>query len=329
MTSVEELTSKLNPKTQQRIKMADNLHFEYQATPSLAINNALEGGLRYGAQHMLWGPRSAGKSLFALQMVAAAQVDGRSCAWVDAEGAYTAAWGERLGVKNDELIYIGDQKTYAGVTDTCAPLIAGGLDVLVIDSISTLISGSYLDKDGGLKDFGETNQIGQNAKEGAKMCGVFNLVNERTLILIISQISMNLGGYMAIGTHTVGKKTEHLNTTQIKLTSSLAEANQIKGNLSIGDQVYTHPIGRPVTWTLDKARGPAMGRKGSYDLYYAGDYVGVDTIGEIVSIAVDNGIIRKSGAWFYYGDDKYQGKDNLIKELRSNDELFQEIVSKT
>lgn len=327
MTDIDEVLGRLNPKTQQRIKMASSIEVERQALPSLAITKQLGGGLRYGAQHMLWGPRSAGKSLFALQTVALAQADGRSCAWVDAEGAYTPEWGASLGVDNDKFIHIDDEKTYAGVTNRGIELIQAGIDVLVIDSISTLMSGSFFDKNGvDLKDFQDTGQIGQNAKEGAKMCGMFNLVNENTLILIISQVTTNLGGYHAVLTSTVGKKTEHLNTTSIKLNASLAEDNQIKGDVSVGDRVYTKPIGRPVKWTIDKDRGKAMSVKGQYDLYFDGPNLGVDTVGEIVDLGIEAGLIRQGGAWFYHGDDKFQGKPKLIAELRSNPERFEQIA---
>lgn len=330
MATLDDILSKLNPKTQKKVQFASELEVERQELPSIGLTRALSGGLRYGAQHMLWGPPSGGKSLIGLQTLAMAQKAGKTCALVDVEGAYTKEWGERLGIDNSNLILIADQRTFAGVTNTVSELIEAGIDFVLIDSISALIPGSYLEKTGDLKPFEDTNQIGQFAKEAGKMCGTFNLINDHTLILLISQVTTGIYNWGAQAEPMGGKKVMHMNTTSVKLASSMTDANQIKGEVTVGDRIFTKAIGRPVTWQITKDRGPGMHESGEYKLYYDGPMIGVDNIGELVDLAVQYGLIEQGGAWFTVNDQKFQGKPKVEAYLRENqdvaDTMYKEII---
>jgi recombination protein RecA len=331
VSNFDEFLAGLNPDIRKKAQIAADLKDEYLELPSIGLTKALDGGWKYGAQHMLWGGRSGGKTMLALQAIAKAQQDGKTCAFVDAEGSYTTKWGEKLGINNKELLLLTGQKTIGGVTDQAVEYIKGGVDFLLVDSIGALVPGSYFGKDDELKDFDSTNQMGQHAREIGKMSVMFNLVNEKTLIVLISQITMNLSGMVAMAESQGGKKAGHINTSSIKLLGQMAQDKQITGTISDGDRIYTKPIGRPINWTIDKDRGPGMGLKGSYDLYFDGDFVGIDTIGEIVDYGVAYGLIEQKGAWFFIGDEKYQGRTKLVAELRSEPELAErlrkEIVS--
>lgn len=318
----------LDSKLLKKIRTADKMDVKRRELPSIGLSRSMRGGLRYGAQHMFWGNRSSGKSLMALLLIAEAQQEGESCALVDVEGAYDPEWGERLGIDNSKLILIDNQKTHAQVTDIVKDLMLAGVDVVVIDSISALIPGSYVTKEGELKDFQDTGQIGQFSKDTGKMCTTFNIVNENTLLILISQVTTGIYTWGAQEEPQGGKKAMHMNTTSIKFSSSLVEKFQITGKVHVGDKVYTKMIGRPVTWKIDKDRGPNMGLSGTYNLYYDGDFIGIDTTAEMIDVAVAEGIIRQSGAWFYYGDDKWQGKEKLVKAFKEKPELFSEIRAK-
>lgn len=325
MSSFDEFLAGLNPDIRKKAKIAAELKDERLELPSIGLTKALDGGWKYGAQHMLWGGRSGGKTMLALQAIAKAQSEGKTCAFVDAEGSYTAKWGERLGINNKELLILTGQRTISGVTDQAIEYIKGGVDILLVDSIGALAPGSYFGKDDELKSFDNTNQMGQHAHDIGKMSVMFNLVNEKTLIILISQMTMNLGGPNPMAESQGGKKVGHINTSSIKLLGQMAQDKQILGAISDGDRVYTKPIGRPINWTIDKDRGPGMGVKGTYDLYFDGDHVGIDTVGEIVDYGVQYGLIRQQGAWFYIGDEKYQGRAKLVSELRSEPELAERL----
>ncbi len=105
MISIDTILSKLDPKTRARVQSAQNVQVSKQLTPSIGLNVALKGGLGYGRQVLVWGNKSAGKSSFCLQMIALAQQEGKTCAWIDAESSYDQSWAERLGVDSSSLIY--------------------------------------------------------------------------------------------------------------------------------------------------------------------------------------------------------------------------------
>jgi len=94
----EDILARLDPKTRQRIQIAQNVDVQKQLTPSIGLNLALRGGFGFGRQVLVWGNKSAGKSSFCLQMIAKAQKDGKVCAWIDSEASYSAEWAEKLGV---------------------------------------------------------------------------------------------------------------------------------------------------------------------------------------------------------------------------------------
>ena len=85
MMVAEEILAKLDPKTRQRVQTAEAVDAQKQQTPSIGLNLALKGGFGHGRQVLVWGNKSAGKSSFCLQMIALAQKEGKTCAWIDAE----------------------------------------------------------------------------------------------------------------------------------------------------------------------------------------------------------------------------------------------------
>ena len=321
MTDINEVLGNINPKVRARLRLATEMQIDRQPVPSLALNKALGGGFRYGSQVMLWGNRSSAKTMFALQTIALAQKEGKTAAILDAEGSLTPEWLDRLGVDRSQLVWIPDVKTIEQATDIGQQLLSAGIDILLIDSISVLLGGAFFDKNGELKEAVDTNQIGNFAKGISKMCGMFNYVNSESLVILISQVTTGMYNWGAMDEPMGGKKAGHMNNTSIKFTSSLTEANQIKGRVQDGDRVIEKVIGRPVNWKIDKDRGPAMGVTGSYDIYIDGDLVGIDNVGELVDLAVESGVIVKGGAWFTVEEERLQGKANVVKYLRENPEV--------
>jgi len=157
---LDEILAKLDPKTRARVQSAQDIHIEKQKTPSIGLTDALKGGFAYGRQVLVWGNKSAGKSSFCLQMIAMAQKDGKTCAWIDAEASYDQAWAEILGVDSSKLIY-SPAKTVNDMVDVATKLMDAGVDLIVVDSISALLPAIYFEKDGNeMKDLQDTKQIG-------------------------------------------------------------------------------------------------------------------------------------------------------------------------
>ena len=103
--TVEDVLAQLNPKLRKTVMSGDTIPAtQYAATPSYGLNKALNGGLPYGRQVLIWGSKSSAKSSLCLQTVALAQKEGKICAWIDAEMSYDKGWAESLGVDSSKLI---------------------------------------------------------------------------------------------------------------------------------------------------------------------------------------------------------------------------------
>jgi recombination protein RecA len=325
MSDINEILSRLSPEMRKKVKKASEIKEEKIELPSIGLTRALEGGLRFGTQAMFWGNRSSGKTALAMGVVGIAQKMGKSAALVDAEGSYGPEWFKTLGVNTDELAVVRE-KSMEGVANTTVELIKNKIDVVVIDSISTLLPASYFD-DGELKTLEKTGQIGAFSKDIAKMLGMFNYVNDdHTLVIVLSQVRNQIGSYGASLGPMGGKSVEHLNTTSIKLWTNLSEKEALTGDVSDGDYVFNQITGRKVTWTLDKDRGPNMGMSGEYNLYTSGDHPGIDRLGEMVDYGVKYGKIHKGGAWYTAYGDKFQGKAALVKHFREHPELQEKLA---
>jgi len=333
LTNIEKILAKLNPKTAEAFRIGSTTENELLPTPSLGLNIAIKG-FGYGRQTTLWGNRSGGKTLMCLQTVANAQNAGKSVAWIDAEKNFDKAWARRNGVDTDELA-ISTITSIADMADAGYDLMRAGIDVLVVDSVSALLPQSYFEdatKGGELKPLAGTGQIGTFSKNLGTALNMFNNINEHTAIILISQVRTNITQTGGIPIPMGGIALQHMNSTQIKLWANPNIKEAIKGEVTNGDLVFERPIGRKTIWTVEKNRGPGMNMTGDYDLYFAGDFVGIDLVGEILDFGVEIGSIRKGGAWLYIGEEKFQGRPAAVKYLRDNldiqEKIYQEILEK-
>ena len=318
----EDILSKLDPKTRQRIQLAQDVNAERQKTPSIGLNLALKGGLGYGRQILVWGNKSAGKSSFCLQMIADAQKNGKVCAWIDSEASYSADWAEKLGVDSSQLIY-SSAKTINDMVDVAVQLMDAEVDIIVVDSISALLPAIYFEKDGAeLKELQDTKQIGAEAKDMTHAVKMLNYANKNTLLVLISQQRNQFGSMHASHIPTGGMAVKFFSSTIVKLWSSEAEANAIKSGVKVGDKIIEQKVGRPVNWIIDynKLGPPNLG--GQYDFYYQGDTVGIDNVGETLDVAEMMGIVQRGGSWYTVGEERFQGRAKTVEWLRQNADII-------
>lgn len=268
-------------------------------------------------------------SSLCLQAIADAQKKGKVCAWIDAEQAFDREWAKRLGVDTDALI-VSPTKTIAGMTEIATDLMQAGIDVVVVDSISTLLPQAFFEKvdpkksgEPELKDFTGTNKIGSKAVDMANSMAILNYANTNTALILISQVRNKIYTGGAVGAPTGGNATLFNSSTSIKLTASAAEKDQIKEEIYIGTSLVTRPVAREVNWLVDWNKLAPMLRSGKYEFYYEGDHIGVDTVGDLFRTAVEFGIIHKGGVWYSIDDHKWQGMPAGIAALRNDPELMQ------
>ena len=324
--SLEDIMSKLDPKTRSRVQSAQDIKVEKQKTPSIGLNVALKGGFGYGRQVLVWGNKSAGKSSFCLQMIALAQKDGKTCAWIDAEASYDQKWAEQLGVDSSSLIY-SQAKTVNDMVDVGVKLMEAGVDIIVVDSISALLPGIYFEKDGNeMKDLQDTKQIGAEAKDMTHAVKMLNYANKNTLLVLISQQRNQFGSMHASHIPTGGMAVKFFSSTVIKLWSSEAEANAIKAGVAVGDKIIEQRVGRPVNWIIDYNKLGPPNLSGQYDFYYQGETLGVDMVGEVLDVAEMYGLIEKGGAWYTINEERFQGRAKAVSYLRENPDVVNSLI---
>lgn len=324
MTINEKFLAKLDKDTRKKFLDAHELEVKKIETPSLGLTQALGGGFGFGRQVMLWGSKGAGKSTFCLELVREAQRRGMSCAWFDAEKSYDPAWAARLGVDNDNILV--SQKT--GVDDVTASgvkLLEAEIDLIVVDSISAILPLAFFDKTGELSAVSDSKQIGAHARDLSVMSNQWNSVNKDTLIVLISQHTIDLSGQYASFKPMGGERVKFNSSQIVRLQGSEAVADQIKAEVQHGDYLYTEAIGRPVTWTVNNNKLGPQKATGEYNFYYQGDKLGVDQVDETVTLAVAAGIIKKSGAWFTVEGQQIQGKAKVVEFCKDNPLYLKEL----
>jgi len=326
--NIEEILAGLDPKTRKRVQIATEVDNQKQKTPSVGLTLALKGGFGYGRQVLVWGNKSAGKSSFCLQMIALAQKEGKTCAWIDAEDSYDPAWAELLGVDSSQLIY-SPAKSVNDMVDIATQLMEANVDIIVVDSISALLPAIYFEKDStDLKKLEDTKQIGAEAKDMTHAVKMLNYANKNTLLVLISQQRNQFGSMHASHIPTGGMAVKFFSTTVVKLWSSEAEANAIKAGVKVGDKIIEQRVGRPVNWIIDYNKQGPPNLSGQYDFYYQGETIGVDGVGETLDVAEMYGILEKGGAWYTIGEERFQGRAKAVQYLRDNPEVVEELREK-
>lgn len=329
MTNIDEILAKLNPATAKAFVKASETSNDLLVTPSMGLTKAI-GGYGYGRQSMLWGNKAGGKTMHCLQLAAIAQAKGEGVGWIDAEKNFDQKWAKRLGVDPNQMV-VSQITSIAEMADASYDLIKAGIDVLIVDSISALLPQSYFE-DGEMKDLSKTGQIGTYSKNMGSACNMLNSANKHTALILISQVRNQIGSYGASKAPMGGHAVEHLNSTSIKLWSNTSEKEAIKGKVSDGNIIFERPIGRKVTWSVDKNRGPGMNMSDEYNIYFGGEFVGIDLTGEVIDAAVEYGLVKKGSSWYTLDDDnKFQGKQAFTNYLRENptvqDRLYGELVA--
>jgi recombination protein RecA len=327
--NLEDILSQLDPKLRKLVSSANGVEIEKQKTPSMGLNVALNGGLAYGRQVLIWGNKSAGKSSFCQQLIGMAQKDGKTCAWIDAEQSFDPQWAKRLGVDVDSLIY-SSSRTINEMVDVATQLMSAGVDIIVVDSISALLPAIYFEKDSTeLKQLENTKQIGAEARDmtnAVKMLNYANNQSKPTLLILISQQRNQIGAMYVSHAPTGGHAVKFFSSTVIKLWSSESDNQAIKDKVASGDKLIEKKVGRSVTWNIDfNKTGPAF-INGTYDFYFDSSHIGVDNVAEIVDIAEMHGHIERSGAWYTVLGERFQGRAKVIEWLRNNPERADELV---
>jgi recombination protein RecA len=331
--SIEDVLAQLNPKLRKSILVGDEVpKTEYAVTPSFGLNRALNGGLPYGRQVLIWGSKSSAKSSMCLQTIALAQKEGKICAWIDAEMSYDKEWAEKLGVDTSKLI-VSQARTINEMVDVGVNLIEAGVDIIIVDSITSLLPAIYFEKDSSeLKQLENTKQIGAESRDFSNAWKMLNYANNKakpTLLILISQSRNNINAMYTSQQPTGGQATKFYSSTVIKLFSSESDNQALKGKIYVGDKAIEEKIGRKIRWELQFSKTSPSFQSGEYDFYFRGDTLGIDSVADLVDTAELVGIVERTGAWYLLPDgSKVQGREAFVNRVREDLDLQDMIKNK-
>ena len=330
--SIEEALAQLDPKLRKKLGSGVGINYEHQPTPSFGLNRALGGGLPYGRQVLVWGSKSSAKSSMCLQMIALAQAEGKLCAWIDSEMSYSENWAKTLGVDPEKLIY-SQARTISDMVDVGVGLMNAGVDLIVVDSITSMLPAIYFEKDTDeMKPLENTKQIGAESRDFSNAWKMLNYANNKvkpTLLVLISQSRNNINAMYTSQQPSGGQATKFYSSCIIKLFSSESDNQAIKGKIQVGDKLIEEKVGRTIRWELQFSKTSPGFQSGEYDFYFRGNNIGLDTIGDLVTTAELNGIVERTGAWYILPDGtKVQGKEAFVNRVREDLDLQESIKAR-
>ncbi|HVR77471.1 MAG TPA: recombinase RecA [Acidimicrobiia bacterium] len=291
---------------------AANRKVDVISTGALSLDLALGiGGVPRGRIVELYGPESSGKTSLALHIVAEAQRNGGIAAFIDAEHALDPIYAKAIGVDVDELL-ISQPDTGEQALEIADMLIrSGALDVLVIDSVAALVPRAEIEGEMGDTHVGLQARLMSQALR--KLAGTLN--KSKTTAVFINQLREKIGVMFGSPETTPGGRA-------LKFYSSVRL--DIRRIETIKDGADS--VGNRVRVKVAKNKMAPPFRLAEFDIMFGH---GISREGSLIDVAVDHGVVRKSGAWFTFDDDQLgQGRENAKRFLRENPEVAMQLQAK-
>lgn len=288
---------------------SSRLAIEAIPTGSIGLDVALGiGGVPRGRVVEIYGPESSGKTTLAQHILAEAQKAGGIAAFIDAEHAFDPIYGGRCGMNIEDLL-ISQPDTGEQGLEICDMLVrSNAVDVIVIDSVAALVPRAEIENDMGEQLPGLQARLMSQALR--KLSGGIN--RSRTVVIFLNQLRMKIGVMFGSPEVTTGGQA-------LKFFASVRMDIRRIETLKQGDQ--TIGLRSRVKVVKNKVAPPF--RQAEFDIMMN---EGISRVGDILDVATNLGVIRKSGAWFYLGDDRLgQGRENVKNFLQENPALTNEI----
>ena len=296
------------------MRLGDNraMDVETISTGSLSLDIALgAGGLPMGRIVEIYGPESSGKTTLTLELIAAAQKVGKTCAFVDAEHALDPVYAEKLGVNIDELL-VSQPDTGEQALEICDMLVrSGAVDVVIVDSVAALTPKAEIEGDMGDSHVGLQARLMSQALR--KLTA--NIKRSNTLCIFINQIRMKIGVMFGNPETTTGGNA-------LKFYSSVRLDIRRIGAVKEGDEV----VGNETRVKVVKNKVAPPFKQAEFMIRYG---EGISKEAELIDLGVKQKLVDKAGAWYSYKGDRIgQGKANVMKFLKENPEIANEIETK-
>jgi recombination protein RecA len=279
------------------------------ATGSLSLDLALGGrGVPRGRVVEIYGPESSGKTTLALTIAAQAQKTGGVAAFIDAEHALDPTWAKRLGVNLEEML-VSQPDTGEQALEICELLVrSNAVDVVVIDSVAALIPRAEIEGEMGDSHVGLQARLMSQALR--KLTGA--IAKSNTVVIFINQLREKIGVMFGSPETTPGGRA-------LKFYASVRIDIRRIGAIKDGDQ----NIGNRVRARVVKNKIAPPFRDAEFDIMFT---EGISATGDLLDLAVEEGIVDKSGAWFSHNKVRLgQGRENSKQFLAENGDLAAEI----
>ncbi|HEY8518683.1 MAG TPA: recombinase RecA [Gammaproteobacteria bacterium] len=285
---------------------------EVISTGSLGLDLALGvGGLPRGRVVEIYGPESSGKTTLTLQVIAQAQKQGGTAAFVDAEHALDPVYAAKVGVNVDDLLISQPDTGEQALEITDMLVRSGAVDVVVVDSVAALTPKAEIEGEMGDSHVGLQARLMSQALR--KLTG--NIKRSNCLVIFINQIRMKIGVMFGNPETTTGGNA-------LKFYASVRLDIRRIGSIKKGEEV----VGSETRVKVVKNKVAPPFRTAEFEILYG---QGISREGEIIDWGVKQNIVEKSGSWFSYGGERIgQGKENAREFLLEHPEIAADIESK-
>jgi recombination protein RecA len=278
-------------------------------TGCLSLDLALGiGGLPKGRIVEIYGPESSGKTTLTLHSIAEAQKRGGTCAFVDAEHALDTAYAKKIGVDLESLL-VSQPDTGEQALEIVEMLVrSNAVDVVVVDSVAALTPKAELEGDMGDHHVGLQARLMSQALR--KLTGVIS--RSRCVVIFINQLRMKIGVMFGSPETTTGGNA-------LKFYSSIRLDIRRQASIKVGEE----SVGSRVRVKVVKNKMAAPFKQAEFDVMFD---EGISRIGDILDLATTKGIVKKSGSWFSYGEEKLgQGREGVKTYLTENPKIWTKI----
>ncbi|RCR69908.1 recombinase RecA [Larkinella punicea] len=311
-TTIEKLDKAYGKGTVMRLSESKVVDIPVISTGSLGLDLALGiGGVPRGRVVEIYGPESSGKTTLTLHCIAEAQKAGGLAAFIDAEHAFDRSYAEKLGIDTKNLL-ISQPDNGEQALEIAEHLISSGaIDIIVIDSVAALVPKAELEGDMGDSKMGLQARLMSQALR--KLTGVINKTG--CCCIFINQLREKIGVMFGNPETTTGGNA-------LKFYSSVRLDIRRIGQIKDGDEI----MGNRTKVKVVKNKLAAPFKVIEFDIMYG---QGISKVGEVLDLAVELEIVKKSGSWFSYdGNRLSQGRDAVKNLLSDNPELMAELEAK-
>jgi recombination protein RecA len=307
--AISEIKERFGEGSIMKLSEAQKVNVDVVSTGSLSIDLALGVmGVPRGRIIEIYGGESTGKTTLSLNILAEAQKKGGVCAFVDAEHAMDPDYSKRIGVNIDELLISQPDSAEQGLQIVETLVRSGEVDVIVVDSVAALVPKAEVAGEMGELQMGLQARLMSQALR--KLSGIVS--KTKTIVIFINQTRMKIGIMFGNPETTPGGLA-------LKFYSSVRIELRRIAQIKQGENI----IGNRVRAKIVKNKVAAPFKTAEFDIYYN---EGISKISEVISLGIKNNLVKKSGAYLQYKDEKLgQGMEKAKEFLRANPKLLKEI----